>query len=984
VVNLLITIELSTSASSHIVAYLGGVNASAILNGIVVSIAKSMFKALMVFGDCLRSSVSVFGVEISGFQVLFTYLMIHLVVMMTSLVIGVRKLIQTLIESDVPVDIRDFGIISRLIMRVFGFSEILFLAFTLWMPWSRSVVDHIDLIKRTRSLKVVTIDMQKVPAVVRGELRYDLNGAYISVPSMGLRVEVDMSKALPSATLLQRAEGIKECSIATSYFQESRFPESLATLVVGTKPMGMASRVKYYGMDCLMTAYHVLDAIKRDEVSILKDNKAIRMDPSWPVVGYSPSMDFALVRVPIEVFSVLGVKLARFAKPVNSTVAVKVYGNIDGRPHMSIGNCVPSKKAFRLEHRASTTYSWSGSPIFTMRGEILGIHLERAKDDSHNIGICIPTFLIEGKESAYDSRVENEMLNEDFERFEFPEETRSDWFYDRRGPLNIRSKGHNFSKKKYRIADPAFQEDIDFGTIIGTEAAQILDQFKRSQRSYELTRSFAHEPIGPSWGDLVDYEYGEVENGKKEVGLGGEWVNGENQPCSLLRMATEVSLNKVLSEVQLGIVNSDQKALDKTFEEAEIMAKCVDQTFVDNRIPVMLQTISSDKIFSHIGTLYETQQEKQDAFSVLNRDNDFDLPMGNPMIPSGEHSEQYGKIVVEAYKESVLSDTTNGLMNDIWVGIVSSNLGIRALLQLLRGQFGFFDLKETDHTALVKKAFAKALKMVVRAGMGEEKWSAMVRQFISDFVLAAVDVVEGRLTPIQIQQWADQFLIEAKLEDTICIIRGTDVWVVPKTEQMERFHIEHMAALRNFTDQDRDLASKLQNLKVIDTIPVAQKVAVKEVALPTKSTQSTLVDQGNLPVLAAAIVTKKKQKLKKLKKIPPTLPLTESGVNEVVKTQQVDEPVGQASYASVLKTKFSPKTLILPTTGLKALSPPKAGLTPKIITSAIIDGVLLAETQKSPVLNTSGGQEPLSPGEKKRKRRKSGKTSVQDGLPVVN
>jgi hypothetical protein len=155
--------------------------------------------------------------------------------------------------------------------------------------------------------------------------------------------------------------------------------------------IGMGFRTSYKGMDVLATACHVWeDCMKASDPRLEAYGSTQKVQKSWLIVAYSPvsELDFVYTSVPSYVWAALSVKSLKAAKPRHGTDA-KVFGYTPDGFCFSTGVISISGEFGTIDHSASSTYGWSGSPIMVNR-KVVGIHSGADRVGNKNIGYYIP------------------------------------------------------------------------------------------------------------------------------------------------------------------------------------------------------------------------------------------------------------------------------------------------------------------------------------------------------------------------------------------------------------------------------------------------------------------------------------------------------------------------------------------------------------------------------------------------------------------
>jgi len=142
--------------------------------------------------------------------------------------------------------------------------------------------------------------------------------------------------------------------------------------------IGMGCRIKYNDTTVLMTADHVLDALREIE-SLYIEHKGRRIPFDLKKIkmrlrSAENHRDIVLFEIDNSMWSVLGVSARRV---IYSDVPcpIYIYGyNEDSDFSCSRGQLSPTSMAYRVEHTASTLPGWSGTPIFDVQGSVVGMH----------------------------------------------------------------------------------------------------------------------------------------------------------------------------------------------------------------------------------------------------------------------------------------------------------------------------------------------------------------------------------------------------------------------------------------------------------------------------------------------------------------------------------------------------------------------------------------------------------------------------------
>jgi hypothetical protein len=308
---------------------------------------------------------------------------------------------------------------------------------------------------------------RRTPAAVSnanayGFVEYDKNGPYIVVPSYGINVYVkDFLHWSPSHSLIPRTTN--ESIIARSRLEkvpkmrdglvciEQDNGDGLATCI------GMGSRVTLNGVDCLLTAVHVLYDASKAPSFINRDGKSVPIDKTWKIIAINASADYAFLQVPTTVFTQLGVKSLRLGRPTAARKEpVHVYGMVGSDPHVSIGLLQVLPGSFlEAVHSASTVPSFSGSPLLSPRGDIMGVHLGRTFEGDVNRGTLIRMTRL--NESPASSSANMELSSDEYEQVGGTEIVTYEMVYDKNYDdyryYEIRSKGNVYMREEVAYDD---------------------------------------------------------------------------------------------------------------------------------------------------------------------------------------------------------------------------------------------------------------------------------------------------------------------------------------------------------------------------------------------------------------------------------------------------------------------------------------------------------------------------------------------------
>lgn len=218
---------------------------------------------------------------------------------------------------------------------------------------------------------------------------YRGNGAYICLDVNRTNVLVPVTSDMGASFIAAHQtappvyRGNLEMSMPNSRPVSCQTPKWLVGIYKDDRVIGVGSRVRIEGETYLLTAAHVLASHRDGRIELGKGLLRLPFARDWKMVSYSRIMDldYALVRVPPTVWSLLQVGCIDMGRATAGLVTIYGYG-IDGEVYNSTGILEKSKE-FRLKHYASTEPGYSGSPLI-YNGKVVGVHTGHSADRTHN------------------------------------------------------------------------------------------------------------------------------------------------------------------------------------------------------------------------------------------------------------------------------------------------------------------------------------------------------------------------------------------------------------------------------------------------------------------------------------------------------------------------------------------------------------------------------------------------------------------------
>jgi hypothetical protein len=189
----------------------------------------------------------------------------------------------------------------------------------------------------------------------------------------------------------------------SEFVQTNSWPKGLVVVRNSAgQTLGMGFIKAIEGTHVLVTAAHL--AMKARHGMILSAGvhtmKHIMLDN--PKILVRTELDVAIIEVPVNTMSVLGVGKVKMDKTCSEGAAIKAYGYVDGKFVESLGLMGKPVVHFGFKHECSTLTGWSGTPLYK-DGVIIGIH-SRSNGIGTNFGLSLDMMLTRLESNDYDGR----------------------------------------------------------------------------------------------------------------------------------------------------------------------------------------------------------------------------------------------------------------------------------------------------------------------------------------------------------------------------------------------------------------------------------------------------------------------------------------------------------------------------------------------------------------------------------------------------
>jgi len=274
-----------------------------------------------------------------------------------------------------------------------------------------------------RNIRTVE-ELVPLDEIIIGHSRFrsDESGMFLQHGSVKIYLDNAPQDALMVATApvysgntYTESQGRKETNVSSSrYFKANEMPKFQGWFEVSGIVIGHFSRVDYENQDCLLTAFHVFEYNKNADILICHDNIKLRLSEiPVKVVSYSRSedLDFMIMEMPSKVFSMLKLKVGKFAPScgLGSPVSIYQFKDKEGEriPCFTVGCVSKDIRSWYFKHGASTETGSSGAPILNSKMNIVGVHVEGGSNN-FNYGVVPPVLRCKRESPQNDDIVSTE------------------------------------------------------------------------------------------------------------------------------------------------------------------------------------------------------------------------------------------------------------------------------------------------------------------------------------------------------------------------------------------------------------------------------------------------------------------------------------------------------------------------------------------------------------------------------------------------
>jgi hypothetical protein len=316
--------------------------------------------------------------------------------------------------------------VTQLLPRIFKLLASISSYLALWCWWRVYVWWNATSLKKQESFvlsSLMTVDF------LDGEPRF-----IISVPGVALPV------ALSVRGIVKDLRSLNEAQISRAPLDATPAPRATFNFIVGGKVIGTGFRANFGRKTYIFTARHVFDELFKPgrKATIAYLGREIVLDPSYLLPAFDVDSHDVMVFHDHTVFHNIGMRrpleMARWKN--GSTVVTR--GTQDGFSwYMSSGlTHFRNKKEsgalrYQIQYEASTFAGWSGAPVMSASGMVVGLHVSAHESDIANCGVAITDLLF-----VLLHLEKSQKKLESFEEYEVDEWETYEDSWTRRGALN--------------------------------------------------------------------------------------------------------------------------------------------------------------------------------------------------------------------------------------------------------------------------------------------------------------------------------------------------------------------------------------------------------------------------------------------------------------------------------------------------------------------------------------------------------------------
>lgn len=274
---------------------------------------------------------------------------------------------------------------------------------------------------------------------------------------------------------------------------------------------GMGCRARIGNEVVLLTSYHVTQC--SDELFITKFNpneqvgKRFKIEDDWQTNFYcsDKDVDVIAINVPAKIWATLCVGTIKAKVPTVRKIPCQLFGAESSSKIKCSAGMAWLATGFTGRHTATTTKSWSGSPVVS-NGYVIGVHRGTNKQviDQNTFTVMHPSFFPQESESDWD---QGHIMEIDAEEIGSRDEKFTEVYIAGRGivtygdseyvstkqrELNMSEMEKNF--KSFTWAE-AVDDDLDYETILGSKWADAEGVFPGEE-----------EQINPPSGIPLNYQ----------------------------------------------------------------------------------------------------------------------------------------------------------------------------------------------------------------------------------------------------------------------------------------------------------------------------------------------------------------------------------------------------------------------------------------------------------------------------------------------